>query len=179
MPRPPGSAIPIPPSYPARIPVLTEAVKPLASKPLASDPAGAPTMSGKDHKPDRGSRLSGLAALLACVCGPALAAEDAGRHAGPLDGTLEVLGLKATPSPPPPSFVRRTRPDPATLDFLKTTPPHKVSPVPVKTLAEIATMKAALDAAQARQLLPAAKRPVELVKPKQPAVPAPDAADGD
>ena len=78
-------------------------------------------------------------------------------------GALEKLDLKAKPAEPPPEFVARTRPSPSRLHFMPTAVPHAVSPVPVKTPAEIQAAKDALDAAQARQLNPTPP-PVDLTK---------------
>ena len=116
------------------------------------------------------ARLTGAAfsvlAWTAVMAGPAVAADD--ENSSPLipqsvNGALEKLDVKAKPAEPPPEFVTRTRPNPARLHYLPTAVPHAVSPVPVKTPAEIQAAKDALDAAQARQLNPTPP-PVDLTK---------------
>ena len=108
--------------------------------------------------------LSVLTAF-ALVAGPAAAADD--ENASPLipqsvNGALEKLDVKAKPAEPPPEFVTRTRPSPARLHYMPTAVPHAVSPVPVKTPAQIQAAKDALDAAQVRQLNPTP--PIDLTK---------------
>ncbi len=109
--------------------------------------------------------LSVMAAS-ALVAGRVAAADD--ENASPLvpqsvNGALEKLDVKAKPAEPPPEFVTRTRPNPARLHFMPTAVPHAVSPVPVKTPAQIQAAKDALDAAQVRQLKPRPP-PIDLTK---------------
>ena len=109
------------------------------------------------------------------VAGPAMAADDESpvpKIPRSLNGALEQLDLRAKPADPPPEFVTRTRPGPARLHFMPTAVPHAVSPVPVKTAAQIQAAKDALDAARARQLKPALT-PVDLTRaaPLQPVPP--------
>lgn len=112
-----------------------------------------------------------LAALLAAPA-PARADENL------WDKALQTLNLKATPAEAAPGFVERTRPDPADLGYIPTALPHKVSPRPVKSAAEIQAATAALDAARQRQLNPA-PAPVQLPKGHRPAKAAPSAAVAD
>ena len=100
------------------------------------------------------------------LAGPAAAAED--ENPSPpiprsVNGALEKLDIKAKPAEPPPEFVTRTRPSAARLHFMPTAVPHAVSPVPVKTAAQIQAAKDALDAAKVRQLKPAPP-PIDLTK---------------
>ncbi len=91
------------------------------------------------------------------AAGPAAAVDDAPLLPGvpqSLNGALEQLDIKAKPADPAPEFVTRTRPRPARLHYMPEAVPHAVSPVPVKTTAQIQAAKDALDAAQARQLNP-------------------------
>lgn len=129
-------------------------------------------MSAKE--PDRKSRSRRrFAAAMMAGC---LAAAGPARAEGLWDTVLEKMNVKAAPAAPGPDFVERTRPDPAGLGYLPTALPHKVSPLPVKTPAEIASEKDALDAAKARQLNPGAPKPLGVVKAASPAAdPAPAA----
>ncbi len=102
----------------------------------------------------------------ALVADPAAADDD--EHPSPaipqsVNGALEKLDIKAKPSEPPPEFVTRTRPSPARLHYMPTAVPHAVSPVPVKTIAQIQAAKDALDAARVRQLNPTPP-PLDLTK---------------
>ena len=102
----------------------------------------------------------------ALVLGPAAAGDDeepAPAIPHSVNGALEKLDVKAKPAEPPPEFVTRTRPSPARLHFMPTAVPHAVSPVPVKTLAQIQAAKDALDAARVRQLNPRPP-PIDLTK---------------
>lgn len=112
-----------------------------------------------------------LAVALAALLSAGLLPAPPARADGLFDSLLEKLNVKAAPPGPGPDFVERTRPDPAGLGYLPTATPHKVSPVAVKTPAEIQARKDALDVAQKRQLDPNAGKPVEVVK----AAPAPAA----
>ena len=124
-------------------------------------------MCGKDR--DRNlSSLGAMAVLLALAGSAAVAPIAPARADGLWDEALHTLNLKATPAEPPPAFVERTRPDPADLGYIPTALPHKVSPRPVKSPAEIQAATAALDAAKARQLNPTVA-PVELPKGHKPA----------
>ena len=98
-----------------------------------------------------------IMALSGLLAGPAAAADDESpfpKVPRSVNGALEELDLKAKPAEPAPAFVARTRPGPARLHFMPTVVPHAVSPVHVKTTAEIQAAKNALDAAQAKQLNP-------------------------
>ena len=102
----------------------------------------------------------------ALVLGPAAAGDD--EEPSPsiphsVNGALEKLDVKAKPAEPPPEFVTRTRPSPARLHYMPTAVPHAVSPVPVKTPAQIQAAKDALDAAKVRQLNPTPP-PIDLTK---------------
>lgn len=131
-------------------------------------------MCGKD--PDRNPRSRCLPALAAAAALPVLLAAVAPARADETlwDKTLQTLNLKATPAEQAPDFVEHTRPDPGNLGYIPTALPHKVSPRPVKSAAEIQAATAALDAARQRQLNPAAA-PVQLPKGHKPAKPAPAA----
>ena len=107
-----------------------------------------------------------LLALAGLVAGAAAAPARAGE--GLFDQALQTLNLKATPAEPAPAFVERTRRDAADLGYIPTALPHKVSPRPVKTPAEIQAATEALDAAKVHQLSPA-RAPVELPKGHKPA----------
>ena len=117
-------------------------------------------------------------AVLALASG--LAAAAPARAAGGLwDTVLETMNLKAAPPGPGPDFVERTRPDPAGLGYMPTALPHKVSPLPVKTPAQIEAEKVALDAARKRQLDPGAPKPLGLAGGRKAGktAPSPDVAD--
>ena len=134
-------------------------------------------MSGKELVRNPRSRR-GAAAALALAAAASLASPAPARAAeGLWDHLLEKLNVKATPSAPAPSFVERTRPDPAGLGYLPPAVPHKVSPLAVKTPDQIQAQKDALDAAQARQLSPDAPPPAQLAKGRKVGKPAPAAAD--
>ncbi len=92
----------------------------------------------------------------------ARAAEESADNPGLWENLLRKLDVKAAPAEPAPDFVRRTRPDPSRLDYMQPAVPHKVSPLAVKTPAQIQAAKDALDAAKTRQLNPVPKLPVDL-----------------
>ena len=120
-------------------------------------------MCGKDidRNPSsrRARRLIPVLACMALLVPAAARAED-----GLWDKTLETLNLKSSSADRAPDFVERTRPDPARLGFIPTALPHKVSPAPVKSAADISAATAALDAAKERQLRPGGPGPIELAK---------------
>lgn len=138
-------------------------------------------MGGKEPSRMPGSRAAAILMLAAglLVPGAAHAAEDGGPSRGLWDRMMETLNLKAEPAQPAPDFVRKTRPESDRLGYIPTATPHKVSPVAVKTAAEIEAEKDALDAAKARQLNPAGQSPVRDAKPKTSAKgrPVPAVAD--
>lgn len=103
----------------------------------------------------RDAALAVAAAFLAAHAGAARASDV-------WDGVLRTLNVKPAPAAPAPDFVERNRPDPDGLGYMPTTSPHKVSPVPVRTLAQIQAQKDALDAAQRRQNNPGASPPAQL-----------------
>ena len=119
-----------------------------------------------DRKPSSHRRTA--AALVACGL---VAAAAPARAEGLWDALLEKMNVKAAPAAPGPDFVERTRPDPTGLSYVPTATPHKVSPLPVKTPAQIQAQKDALDAAKVRQLNPGAPQPLQIAKT------APSAAD--
>lgn len=133
-------------------------------------------MLGKE--PDRKSSSGRWVAPLALAA--ALAALSPVRAADGLwDSVLEKMNIKAAPPGPGPDFVERTRPDPADLGYLPTATPHRVSPLPVKTPGQIEAEKAALDAAQQRQLHPGTPKPLGIAKGKRAAKPGSDPAVAD
>lgn len=120
-------------------------------------------MLGKE--PDR--KASSCRLIIAFVLASSFAAATPARAAeGFWDSVLEKMDIKAAPAAPGPDFIERTRPDPGELGYLPTALPHKVSPRPVKTPAEIQAQKDALDAAKERQLAPAAPKPLGIGKTK-------------
>lgn len=101
------------------------------------------------------ARQAGLPLALAfafAAPAPARAAE------GLWDSLLETLDVKAPPAAPAPRFVERSRPDPDSTRYMPTAAPHRVSPVAVKSPAEVEAAKAALDAAADAQLHPPAPK---------------------
>jgi hypothetical protein len=126
--------------------------------------------------------LAGAALLLlagSATIRAAGAAEDGVDSPGLWDSLLRKLNVKAAPAEPAPEFVRRTRPDPSRLDYMQPAVPHKVSPLKVKSLAEIQAAKNALDAAKIRQLNPTPKPPLELSTSSRPAAKTKPAAPVD
>ncbi len=118
--------------------------------------------------PDRKSSSRRRAgAILALAAG--LTAAAPARADGLWDAILEKMNVKAAPAAPGPDFVERTRPDPASVGYLPTATPHKVSPLPVKTLDQIQAQKDALDAAKQRQLDPGAPKPLDVANTAAPA----------
>ena len=126
-------------------------------------------MLGKE--PDR--KPSSGACIVVLALASWLAAWAPARAEGLWDTVLEKMDLKAAPAAPGPDFIERTRPDPGDLGYLPTALPHKVSPRPVKTAAEIQAQKDALDAAKLHQLNPVPPKPLGLSKGKKAAVPKP------
>ena len=132
-------------------------------------------MSGKEPGRNLGSRrLAGVVLALAVGAGDRL-------PFGPDD---EPLGLGAAEAESQErtgractDFVEKTRPDPEGMSYLPPAVPHKVSPLAVKTAAEIQAKKDALDAAQERQTNPGAPVPLQVAKAKRPVKAKPDAAD--
>lgn len=130
-------------------------------------------MASRGTRRRQGRRAARLAVAVlsmlawnARLAGPAAAADD--ENPSPpiprsVNGALEKLDIKAKPAEPPPEFVTRTRPSAARLHFMPTAVPHAVSPVPVKTAAQIQAAKDALDAAKVRQLKPVPP-PIDLTK---------------
>ena len=121
-----------------------------------------------------GAALS-MMAWSGLLAGPAAAADDESplpEVPQSLNGALEQLDIKAKPAGPAPAFVTRTRPGPARLHYMPEAVPHAVSPVPVKTPAQIQAAKDALDAAQVRQLNPVPP-PVDLTAHAASPKPAP------
>ncbi|MGI3903904.1 MAG: hypothetical protein ACRYGP_28985 [Janthinobacterium lividum] len=121
-------------------------------------------MSGKEPDRNMGSRwLAGI--VLATILG---ASTDPARAGDSLwDSALQTLNLKSTPAGPAPAFVEKTRPDPEGMSYLPPAVPHKVSPLAVKTAAEIQAKKDALDAAQVRQTNPNAPVPLQVAKARK------------
>ena len=121
-------------------------------------------MLGKepDRKPSSGRRIAVLALAAGLAAGAPARAAD-----GLWDTVLEKMNVKAAPPGPGPDFVERTRPDPASLSYLPTATPHKVSPLPVKSADQIQAEKDALDAAKQRQLDPGAPKPLGLAKARK------------
>jgi hypothetical protein len=118
-------------------------------------------MSGKEPDRNRGSRsLAAVAVAAALVASSAPARADESLW----DKALQTLNLKASPPGAAPAFVEKTRPDPEGLSFIPSATPHKVSPLAVKTPAEIQAKKDALDAAQARQVNPSAPTALQVAK---------------
>lgn len=109
--------------------------------------------------------------LAALVAAPALLASPAAAD-GLLDTVMEKLNLKAAPSGAAPDFVEHSRPDPDSTGYMPTATAHKVSPLAVKTPDQVEAAKAALDAAKARQLAPAAPRTLAAAKKAPAKVPA-------
>ncbi len=118
-------------------------------------------------EPDRKSSSRRRTAVL--VVAGCLAAAAPARAEGLWDSVLETMNVKAAPAAPGPDFVERTRPDPAGLSYLPTATPHKVSPLAVKTAAQIQAEKDALDAAKVRQLSPGAPQPLQVARTAVPA----------
>jgi len=126
-------------------------------------------MRGRDSGRDRARRhpitLAGAVLLLlagSSALRSAHAADEGGDSPGLWDSLLRKLDVKAAPAEPAPDFVERTRPDPSKLDYMQPALPHKVSPLAVKSPAQIQAAKSALDAAKNRQLNPAPKPPLDL-----------------
>ena len=112
-----------------------------------------------------------LAAGWAALAPVAAFADDPSRTPGFFDRVLETLDVKAKPADPSPDFVTKTRPDPSRLDYIQRPVPHKVSPIPTKSAAEVERLKGALDAARAKQLT-SVPPPVQIVQPQP--IPAPE-----
>ena len=123
-----------------------------------------------DRKPSS-RRVAAAAVAFGC-----LAAVVPARADGLWDAMLEKMNVKAAPAGPGPDFVERTRPDPADLGYLPTATPHKVSPLAVKTPAQIQAEKDALDAAKVRQLNPTAPKPLQVAKTVSPTADAASSA---
>ena len=117
---------------------------------------------GPDRKVRAARRVAAAALATGLVASPPARAAD-----GLWDTLLEKMNVKAAPPAPGPDFIERTRPDPAGLAYMPTALPHKVSPLPVKTVDQIQAEKAALDAAKTRQLNPGAPKPLVLGKGKK------------
>ena len=116
----------------------------------------------------RAIRLAaGTATVVAWSTAAPVRAADDGDHAGLWDSLLQTLDVKAKPAGPAPGFVEKTRPRPAGLDYMQQALPHKVSPVAVKSPAQIQAAKDALDDARTRQLNRAAPVPADLGKAKK------------
>ncbi len=131
-------------------------------------------MLGKEpgRKPSSGACIAVLAVVCWLDVGTPARAEDL------WDTVLRKMDIKAAPAAPGPDFIERTRPDPGDLGYLPTAVPHKVSPRPVKTAAEIQAQKDALDAARQHQLNPDTPKPLGPVKGHKVAKPKPaDATD--
>ncbi len=103
-----------------------------------------------------------LAVLVAMACAPAAAQEAA----GPMDGLLERLQIKAPPTPRS-DFVTASRPrqDPGFIPVGRTHPPRATK---VMSPAEVAAAEAELDTARERQQRRAGRTPpaVPLKTPK-------------
>ena len=128
-----------------------------------------------DRKP-RSRRALAATAALGLLAGstftlPARAGD------GLWDAMLETLNIKAAPPPRAPDFIERSRPDPSGLGYIPPAVPHKVSPLPVKSAAQIKAKQDALDAARTRQLDPGAPVPLQIAKAKRPTRPAPAVTD--
>jgi len=128
-------------------------------------------MRGRDSGRDLARRypvaLAGAVLLLlagSSAFRSAQAADDGADSPGLWDSFLRRLDVKAAPAEPAPDFVERTRPDPSKLDYMQPALPHKVSPLAVKSPAQIQAAKDALDAAKNLQLDPAPKPPLNLSK---------------
>ncbi len=136
-------------------------------------------MSGKDSVRNPSSLAAAGIAVVVGVLAAIAAAGPVRAGEGVWDHVLETLDVKAPPADPAPAFVERTRPDPAGLGYIPTALPHKVSPRPVRSPAEVQAATAALDAARDNQLKPGGPAPVQIGKRKAPAAPKSAAAVAD
>lgn len=130
--------------------------------------------------PGRPTTSLGRAALAATLSIASLAGiAPAQASDGLWDHLMQSFNLKAAPPGPAPDFIERSRPDAAGLGYLPPAMPHKVSPVPVRTPAQIKAQTSALDVAKQRQLHPGGPAPVQLSGGRKPtkAKPAPAPAD--